>query len=67
MKYPIGTRFNRLVIAAEAGYREGKRFVQCACDCGARHTVSVSRLVSGHTKSCGCYKRELIAQARGAA
>lgn len=32
----------------------------CECDCGKRITVAISSLRSGHTKSCGCYKIELL-------
>lgn len=36
----------------------GKRYtrmVECECKCGTIKTVSLNNLVSGKTKSCGCY------------
>ena len=32
----------------------------CLCDCGNTITVSSSNLLQGHTKSCGCLKKEKI-------
>lgn len=39
--------------------REGsrKRFWLCSCTCGAQTIAEESHLKSGHTKSCGCYRR----------
>lgn len=31
----------------------------CSCDCGGKTVVSTSHLRSGHTKSCGCIKKEM--------
>lgn len=31
----------------------------CKCDCGNETTVSGKDLRSGHTKSCGCFQREV--------
>lgn len=30
----------------------------CKCDCGETTIVKTNRLISGHTKSCGCYMRD---------
>lgn len=61
-----GQRFGRLVAleyrpmykTTKSGKRKsvGKWF--CACDCGMTTLVSASDLVSGRTKSCGCFHRE---------
>ena len=32
----------------------------CECKCGKFVEVSVSNLINGHTKSCGCHKREYL-------
>jgi len=29
----------------------------CECECGCTCVVSATHLITGHTKSCGCYKR----------
>ena len=52
-----GDRFDRLVVLREIPGRP--RRVECACDCGTVKPVNVSHLVSGGTKSCGCFRREL--------
>jgi len=52
-------RFGRL-IAIEEMSREGSRkhYWRCRCDCGNEVIVEESHLKDGHTKSCGCYRRE---------
>ena len=34
------------------------RYWLCKCDCGNEKVVEESHLKNGHTKSCGCYRRE---------
>lgn len=34
----------------------------CICDCGNEVIVDTSNLVSGHSKSCGCYKTEVLSE-----
>ncbi len=31
---------------------------ECICDCGNNRVVLAGDLISGHTKSCGCFRRE---------
>lgn len=52
----IGQRFNYLVVIGEADSKYGKLHWLCRCDCGNETIVSSSGLLSGHTKSCGCYQ-----------
>lgn len=33
---------------------------KCQCECGNKIIVSNSHLRTGHTKSCGCYKNDLL-------
>ena len=55
----IGGRFGRLTIVDLAGTdKHRKRTWLCKCDCGAQLVVAAGTLRSGHTKSCGCYRRE---------
>lgn len=49
-----GQRFGRL----QALYAEDPRHWVCICDCGTVTTPLRSSLLSGRTKSCGCYRRE---------
>lgn len=55
-----GKRFERLLVIKRAkSYRglSGKTVTMwlCKCDCGKERIVSRSHLISGNTKSCGCY------------
>ena len=58
MKPVLGERFGRLVVVAEAGFRDlpsgRRRCVQCLCDCGGTATVYLTSIRSGRTSSCGC-------------
>ena len=55
-----GRRFGRLTVVGEAEKtKNGKRYWLCRCDCGRECWVEGYHLKSGHTKSCGCYRREL--------
>ena len=64
-KNMAGKRFGRLVALEEAGKgKQGAYLWRCRCDCGRETIVSGSHLRSGHTRSCGCYSREL-AKAKG--
>ena len=53
-----GQRFGRLV-ACEPQSSNGKnRRWLCHCDCGNATIVSSQHLVTGGTKSCGCFRRD---------
>lgn len=55
-------RFGRLIAVRPTGEkRYGKIVWLCRCDCGKELSVTSRALISGNTKSCGCYKRELTA------
>lgn len=61
----IGKRFGRLIVIAEGEKRKGSRQARwvCLCDCGNKTApIDGSKLRYGETKSCGCYKRELVIQ-----
>lgn len=49
----IGERFGRLI----AKQYENKKWL-CECDCGNVTHVTRGKLISGHTKSCGCLNKE---------
>lgn len=53
-----GQRFGRLV--ARQGIPGGPKPYRwlCECDCGNHIEVITAKLISGHTKSCGCLKAE---------
>jgi hypothetical protein len=53
-----GQRFSRLLVkerASNSGRRT--RFI-CVCDCGTVLPVWSEKLVSGNTRSCGCYRHD---------
>lgn len=59
----IGEKYNRLTVISEAPRRNGRRYLNCVCDCGNETTVSYSNLVGGQVKSCGCLKKEIASAA----
>ena len=59
-----GQRFARLV-AMKVAKREGTRtYWLCKCDCGKESVVYITKLRSGHTRSCGCYKMQRISETK---
>ena len=55
----VGQKFNRLTVVSRAENRNNSARWLCQCDCGTSITVAGTKLRSGHTKSCGCYHREI--------
>lgn len=64
----IGVVFGRLTVEARAasGKNWQKRW-RCRCECGQTTEAPTAKLRSGHTKSCGCLRRELSAGANNVA
>lgn len=57
-----GQRFGRLLaIDSLAGSRTARRKWRCLCDCGQEAFVDTCKLLSGHTRSCGCLQRDSVA------
>lgn len=54
-----GQKFYRLT-ALKPAYTnaQGNVMWECRCECGNTSIVNSQQLVSGHTKSCGCLKRQ---------
>lgn len=61
----LGTRFGRWVVSGGWQRTGSDRSVAwlCTCDCGTTRWVVARHLWSGHTRSCGCLRRE-VAQAK---
>lgn len=57
-----GLRFGRLAVRSR-DFSEGRACQQafwlCSCDCGEIRVLVGAELRKGHTKSCGCYRRDL--------
>ena len=47
-----GKTFNRLTVIKDAEYR--KSDCLCRCSCGNEKYINRYKVISGHTKSCGC-------------
>lgn len=61
----INMRFGRLVVIKKVGYHQfpsKKRTSKwlCRCDCENYVEVTLASLRNGHTKSCGCLRKELL-------
>jgi hypothetical protein len=63
----IGQKFNRLLVVGKAekyiassGQKQNQWL--CKCNCGKEVVVTTAHLKSGHTKSCGCYAKEVSIQ-----
>lgn len=55
-----GQRFGRLTaIKRVESNKQGNTQWKCICDCGNEVIVNSQYLKSGHTKSCGCYRKDL--------
>lgn len=55
-----GERYGKLTALAYIGNKGGYRKWRCRCDCGNITEVQENHLKSGHTKSCGCLKRDVL-------
>lgn len=54
-----GQRFGRLIVIKRNGTNQHRRAIwRCKCDCGKYTDVSAADILSGNTKSCGCWGRE---------
>lgn len=57
----IGEKFGRLTVLEE--FKENKiRKLRCKCDCGNEVIIAKRDVLSGHTKSCGCYHSDITSQ-----
>jgi len=55
----VGKKFNRLTVIKKDGHIGKKLVWECLCDCGNITRVATSEIISGHTKSCGCWNHEV--------
>ena len=59
-----GQKFNKLTVLSAAkskrknGWHETR--VLCRCDCGIEKEFNKSNVLRGKSKSCGCFRKELI-------
>lgn len=54
------TRFNRLVVLGFSHADDRwRKWYYTQCDCGIRKIIMGSAMISGNTKNCGCYSKEV--------
>jgi hypothetical protein len=53
-----GQHFGTLTVLWRVGSKNHNTLWLCQCECGKFVEVQRNYLISGHTKSCGCYYRE---------
>jgi hypothetical protein len=60
----VGKKFGRLTVIAEgSATRAGKAMWICECECGTiTPPIHGDNLRNGHTKSCGCYDRQILSE-----
>jgi hypothetical protein len=56
--YLIGERFGRLTLKEIIYVKNSHTRARCVCDCGNEVTTQVYYLTNGHTKSCGCFRKD---------
>ena len=64
-----GQRFGRLLVLGDGESKPAKfgtrKFWRVRCDCGTEKQVISHGLVSGHTRSCGCFRKDAMRHMRG--
>ena len=58
----VGQRFGRLIVLEDTKIKVPNRtqtYQKCICDCGKIVNVPKSYLKNNHTRSCGCWLKEL--------
>jgi hypothetical protein len=58
----VGLRFDRLEVVRIERDGSGRRVAVCRCDCGNETSAKPSHLVRGEKRSCGCLRRERMAE-----
>lgn len=59
-----GKKYERLTVKSRADTRGGHVHWHCECSCGNVGVYAGKHIVAGMTKSCGCLKKDLLAQYR---
>lgn len=55
-----GQKFGKLTVIKRSQNKGREVCWQCQCDCGTTCIVTRRDLQTGHTKSCGCFKKERV-------
>jgi len=63
----IGNKYGRLTVIARNGSDSHNLATWlCQCECGNQSIVRGTNLRRGHTKSCGCLRKDIVSNNRGA-
>lgn len=57
-----GKKYGRLIVIKRVETKNGSPLWECECDCGKHIKTNSRELRHGHTRSCGCLKKETIIQ-----
>ena len=60
----MNAKYGRLTVVKTIANKGEPKKCLCKCDCGNVKVVSMSNLISGKTKSCGCLRREVARERR---
>lgn len=59
----IGQTFGRIKVVKRHGSNKHKQATWiCECECGVIKAISGYYLISGHTKSCGCLRKNMVSK-----
>jgi len=62
----VGQKFGRLTVIAVAEKTVRLRVSwECLCECGARTQATTNALTTGNTRSCGCFKLDILVSMSG--
>ena len=56
--YPANTKFHRLTLLDFVGVKNRRRVAKVRCECGRVRRVQFHFVISGHSRSCGCLRRD---------
>jgi len=62
-----GNKYGRLTVVSRAPNEGTRAAWNCLCDCGNSVIVNGKKLRTSHTKSCGCFRKEVTCPAQGKA
>lgn len=52
-----GRVFGRLTVLSDPGVGNSTRMLPCRCSCGKKVSVRAKNLAAGHSRSCGCMRK----------
>ena len=55
----IGKKYNKWTVIEFSHSNGHNNYFKCKCDCGIEKIVRIDNVVSGESKSCGCYRKEI--------